>query len=68
MSSFATTWKNITIPGHVIGVGINGVLIYVGMRKGGWWHILTAWGAFGALAHASSIIGKIGQSDAPAKV
>lgn len=42
-------------PTHVVGLGINAAFIYVGIKKGGWWHILTAAGLLGGLYNVNAL-------------
>jgi hypothetical protein len=58
----------LSIPAHLVGLGVDGVLLYVGIRKGGWWHILTVVGALGALVNVGSIMTKMSQPETPVKV
>jgi len=59
--------NNLSIPAHLVGLGVNGVLLYVGIRKGGWWHILTVVGGLGALTNVGSIMIKMSKADTPVK-
>jgi hypothetical protein len=64
MNELSNRINQLSIPAHLVGLGVDGVLLYVGIRKGGWWHILTAVGAIGALTNVGFIMTKMSQPEA----
>lgn len=42
--------EEIPTPTLIASVALSGVLVFVGIRKGGWWHILTIAAGVGGLS------------------
>jgi hypothetical protein len=43
----------------LIALPVNALAIWIGFKKGGWWHILTVLGAGGALFNIVNLAAKV---------
>lgn len=45
----------LSTPTRVVALGVNVAFVYIGIKKGGWWHILTAMGLFAGLYNINAL-------------